>query len=127
MPSSSPYVSRVSTRPADLLITNAHSDQNHGGRQLEFAPPPIHVLQSIRSLHPELLARDSKFEVYLDGSIRRGTDVLKALCLGARGVGLGRTFLYAQSAWGKDGVAKAVESEHADVLCDHPFSTSSLS
>lgn len=50
-------------------------------------------------------------EIYVDGGIRRGTDVLKALCLGAKAVGIGRPFLYAQSAYGPDGVVKVVESE----------------
>ena len=50
-------------------------------------------------------------EIYVDGGIRRGTDVLKALCLGAKAVGIGRPFLYAQSAFGPDGVVKVVESE----------------
>jgi hypothetical protein len=54
-------------------------------------------------------------EIYVDGGIRRGTDVLKALCLGAKAVGVGRPFLYAQSAYGPDGVVKVVESEFASV------------
>lgn len=51
------------------------------------------------------------FEVYVDGGIRRGSDVLKALALGAKGVGLGRPFLYAQAAYGDQGVIRAVRSE----------------
>ncbi len=69
--------------------------------------PPIQVLQEIRKEHPELL---DKMEIYVDGGIRRGTDVLKALSLGARAVGLGRPFLYAQSAYGAEGVVRAYES-----------------
>lgn len=49
------------------------------------------------------------------GGIRRGTDVLKALCLGASAVGLGRTFLFAQSAYGTEGVIKAVDLMRAEV------------
>jgi L-lactate dehydrogenase (cytochrome) len=49
-------------------------------------------------------------EVWIDGGITRGTDVLKALCLGAKGVGLGRAFLYGNGAWGEDGVRRVVES-----------------
>jgi L-lactate dehydrogenase (cytochrome) len=56
------------------------------------------------------LTRD--LEIYVDGGVRRGTDVLKALCLGAKGVGLGRSFLYAQTAYGEQGVIRAVRSEH---------------
>lgn len=66
---------------------------NHGGRQLDFAPSSIRTLLELRKFHPEVL--DSPLEVYLDGGVRRGTDVVKALCLGATGVGLGRPFLYA--------------------------------
>ncbi|KAL7413651.1 FMN-dependent dehydrogenase-domain-containing protein [Mrakia frigida] len=79
---------------------------NHGGRQLEFSRPPIDVLQEIRRLHPEVLTQT---EVFVDGGIQRGTDVLKALCLGARAVGLGRPFLFAQSAYKTRGVVKAID------------------
>ncbi|KAL7408904.1 FMN-dependent dehydrogenase-domain-containing protein [Mrakia frigida] len=79
---------------------------NHGGRQLEYSRPPIDVLQEIRRLHPEIL---TSTEVFIDGGVQRGTDVLKALCLGARGVGMGRPFLYAQTAYKDRGVVKAIE------------------
>jgi L-lactate dehydrogenase (cytochrome) len=55
-------------------------------------------------------------EIYVDGGIRRGTDVLKALSLGARAVGLGRPFLYAQSAYGAEGVVRAHESGYLLVV-----------
>jgi isopentenyl diphosphate isomerase/L-lactate dehydrogenase-like FMN-dependent dehydrogenase len=54
------------------------------------------------------------FEVYIDGGIRRGSDVLKAVALGARGVGLGRPFLFAQAGYGDKGVIRAVRSEWRD-------------
>lgn len=60
----------------------------------------------MRKRNPALL---DKIEVYVDGGVRRGTDVVKALCLGARGVGLGRPILYAQSAYGAAGVSKALQ------------------
>lgn len=63
------------------------------------------MLIEVRRKNPALL---KELEVYVDGQARRGTDVLKALCLGARGVGFGRPFLYAQSAYGADGVDKAI-------------------
>jgi L-lactate dehydrogenase (cytochrome) len=96
----------------DAILAKEHGCQgivlsNHGGRQLDGARPPIDVLQEIRRERPDLL---KDMEVYVDGGIRRGTDVLKALCLGAKAVGLGRPFLYAQSAYGSDGVVKAVQS-----------------
>ncbi|KAI5959159.1 uncharacterized protein KGF55_005502 [Candida pseudojiufengensis] len=81
---------------------------NHGGRQLDFSRAPIEVLiETMPVLREKGL--DVNFEVYIDGGIRRGTDVLKALCLGAKGVGLGRPFLYAMSTYGPEGVEKAIQ------------------
>ena len=74
------------------------------------SPAPITVLQELRQRRPDLLD-DKNFHVFVDGGVRRGTDVLKALCLGARGVGLGRPFLFANSLWGEEGVRRAVQSE----------------
>ncbi|KAL6235501.1 hypothetical protein BDW75DRAFT_250812 [Aspergillus navahoensis] len=79
---------------------------NHGGRQLDYAPSSIQTLLEINYLCPEVLKR---VEVYLDGGVRRGTDVIKALCLGATGVGLGRPLLYALSGYGTEGVDKALQ------------------
>ncbi|KAG9041595.1 Cytochrome b2, mitochondrial precursor, partial [Tulasnella sp. UAMH 9824] len=81
---------------------------NHGGRSLDFSPPPIDVLYELRQKRPDLL-NNSKFEVYIDGGVRRGTDVLKALCLGAKGVGLGRPILYGNTGWGEDGVRRVLQ------------------
>ncbi|TFK55458.1 hypothetical protein OE88DRAFT_1621132 [Heliocybe sulcata] len=81
---------------------------NHGGRSLDFSPAPMTVLYELSQLRPDLLWR-SDFEVYLDGGVSRGTDVLKALCLGARAVGMGRPFLYANSLWGEEGCRRVVE------------------
>ncbi|CAE6488921.1 unnamed protein product [Rhizoctonia solani] len=78
---------------------------NHGGRQLDYAPAAIDILYELRQKRPDLF---DKVEVYIDGGVRRGTDVLKALCLGAKGVGLGRTFLFANGTYGEKGVVKAV-------------------
>lgn len=55
--------------------------------------------------------RGRKFEIFIDGGVSRGTEVVKALCLGANGVGVGRGFLYAQSVAGEEGVEHAVGSE----------------
>ncbi|CAR26605.1 ZYRO0B13728p [Zygosaccharomyces rouxii] len=80
---------------------------NHGGRQLDFSRSPIEVLAEAQ---PILKERNfENFDVFVDGGIRRGTDVVKALCLGAKGVGLGRPFLYANSVYGKEGVQKAID------------------
>ncbi|SSD59375.1 probable Cytochrome b2, mitochondrial [Saccharomycodes ludwigii] len=81
---------------------------NHGGRQLDFSRAPIEVLAEAMPILKEK-GLDKKLEVYIDGGVRRGTDVLKALCLGAKGVGLGRPFLYANSCYGKDGVNRLKE------------------
>jgi len=77
---------------------------NHGGRQLEGAPSAADTLVSIRMHCPEVF---DKCEVIVDGGVLRGTDILKALCLGAKGVGLGRGFLYSL-VFGEAGVNKAI-------------------
>lgn len=81
---------------------------NHGGRQLDSAPSSLRTLLEIRRFCPEVF---EQCEVLVDGGVRRGTDVLKALCLGASGVGLGRPFMYALSAHGTEGVLKAIQCE----------------
>ncbi|KAH9835686.1 FMN-dependent dehydrogenase [Rhodofomes roseus] len=86
---------------------------NHGGRQLEYALPPLEVLYKIRQQRPDVF---DKLEVYIDGGARRGTDVLKALCLGAKAVGMGRPFLYAQSAYGEAGVVQTVRILQREII-----------
>lgn len=81
---------------------------NHGGRQLDSAPSSLRALLEIRKFYPEVF---EKCEVLLDGGVRRSRDILKALCLGARAVGLGRPFMYALSAYGTEGVLKTIQSE----------------
>jgi L-lactate dehydrogenase (cytochrome) len=80
---------------------------NHGGRQCDDAPSSIRTLLEIRKFYPEIL---QKTEVYLDGGVRRGADIIKALCLGAKGVALGRPFMYAVSM-GDEGVGKVIQRE----------------
>ncbi len=80
---------------------------NHGGRALDTAPPPIHTLLEIRKYCPEVF---QKIEVWVDGGIKRGTDVVKALCLGARGVGIGRAALWGLGAGGPEGVERTLQS-----------------
>ncbi|KAK8038341.1 hypothetical protein PG994_015108 [Apiospora phragmitis] len=91
---------------------------NHGGRALDNAPSSVLVLLELRRDCPEVF---EKMEVYVDGGVRRGSDILKAFCLGARGVGIGRPFQCA-IAYGKDGVAHCAsilkdELETAMRLC----------
>jgi hypothetical protein len=72
------------------------------------------VLEELRDERPDLV---EKREVYIDGGVTRGTDVLKALCLGARGVGLGRAFLYGNALWGERGCSRVIESKHCPKYC----------
>ena len=81
---------------------------NHGGRAMDTAPPAVHTLLEIRKYCPEVFG---KIEVWVDGGIRRGTDIVKALCLGARGVGLGRAALFGLGAGGQAGVERTLESK----------------
>lgn len=82
---------------------------NHGGRALDTAPPAVHTLLEIRKYCPEVFG---KIELWVDGGIKRGTDVVKALCLGATGVGLGRPALFGLGAGGQAGVERVFESEY---------------
>ncbi|KAK0185061.1 FMN-dependent dehydrogenase-domain-containing protein [Armillaria mellea] len=86
---------------------------NHGGRQLDYSMPPLEILYRLRQRRPDIF---DKLEVYIDGGIRRGTDVVKALCLGAKAVGLGRPFLYAQSAYGEIGVLKILKILEKEIV-----------
>lgn len=82
---------------------------NHGGRQLHTAPSALMTLCEIRTYCPEVL---KKLEIFLDGGLRDGNDILKALCLGATAVGVGRPFLYALGAYGSKGVERCVDGEY---------------
>lgn len=108
-----PIVIKGVQRVEDVLLAIEHKVDgvvlsNHGGRQLDFARAPIEVLADVMPVLREKKL-ENEIEIYVDGGIRRGSDVIKALCLGAKGVGLGRSFLYANSAYGKKGVVKACE------------------
>ncbi len=83
---------------ADALVVS-----NHGGRQLDGAPSSIAALPAIAD------AVGQDIEVWMDGGIRSGQDVLKAVALGARGTMIGRAFLYGLGAMGEAGVTKALE------------------
>jgi isopentenyl diphosphate isomerase/L-lactate dehydrogenase-like FMN-dependent dehydrogenase len=89
---------------ADALIVS-----NHGGRQLDGAQSSIGALPAI--------AADvgSRIEVHMDGGIRSGQDVLKALALGAKGTYIGRAMLYGLGAMGEAGVAKALQIIHREL------------
>ena len=81
---------------------------NHGGRQLDYARSGIEVLVEVMDALKKKGWQD-KLEVYVDGGARRATDIIKAVCLGARGVGIGRPFLYAMSSYGQQGVERAIQ------------------
>jgi L-lactate dehydrogenase (cytochrome) len=83
---------------ADALIVS-----NHGGRQLDGAP------SSIAALAPIVEAVGKRIEVHMDGGIRSGQDVIRALALGAKGVYIGRPFLYGLGAMGEAGVTRCLE------------------
>ena len=83
---------------------------NHGGRQLDMARSGIEVLvEVVAKLRERRLFPNPKFEIYVDGGVRRATDVLKALALGATAVGIGRPFLYSFCAYGEEGVDHALK------------------
>uniref|UniRef100_A0A093UYS3 Cytochrome b2, mitochondrial n=1 Tax=Talaromyces marneffei PM1 TaxID=1077442 RepID=A0A093UYS3_TALMA len=79
---------------------------NHAGRVLDTAPPSIYTLLEIRKYCPEVF---DKVDVLVDGGIRRGTDVVKAICLGAKGVGIGRSVFWGLGAGGVRGVERTIE------------------
>ncbi|RMZ76038.1 hypothetical protein DV737_g5012, partial [Chaetothyriales sp. CBS 132003] len=81
---------------------------NHGGRQLDFARSGIEILAEVMPVLHEKNLQD-KIEIFIDGGVRRATDIIKALCLGAKGVGIGRPFLFAMSAYGLPGVDHAMQ------------------
>jgi L-lactate dehydrogenase (cytochrome) len=119
-----PWLAKHTTKPIVLKGIQTHEDaylascyapqvkgiilSNHGGRALDTAPPAVHTLLEIRKYCPEVFDR---IEVWVDGGIKRGTDVVKALCLGARGVGVGRAALFGLGAGGKEGVERVLESK----------------
>jgi L-lactate dehydrogenase (cytochrome) len=84
---------------------------NHGGRALDSAPSSLLVLLELHKQCPEVFGT---MDVFIDGGIRRGSDILKALCLGAKGVGLGRTFMYALG-YGAEGVKHAINCEFGPI------------
>ncbi len=89
---------------ADALIVS-----NHGGRQLDGAPSSITALPAIVD------AVGRKIEVHMDGGIRSGQDVLKAVALGAKGTYIGRAMLYALGALGEEGATKALQIIHKEL------------
>lgn len=84
---------------------------NHGGRQLEGVPAPIDCLPALRD------AVGDTMELVVDGGIRRGIHVIKALALGANACSIGRPYLYGLAAGRRAGVAKAIEILSSAIEC----------
>ncbi len=82
---------------------------NHGGRQLDYVPATLRALPEV------VTAVHGRAEVLIDGGIRRGSDIVKAICLGARAVLVGRAYAYGLAAAGEAGVARALEILRADL------------
>ena len=82
---------------------------NHGGRQLDYLPATLRALPEV------VTAVAGRTEVLMDGGVRRGTDVVKALCMGARAVLVGRAYAYGLAAAGEPGVARALEILRVDL------------
>ena len=107
-----PLVLKGITTAADAKLAMEHKVDgillsNHGGRNLDFTPPSILLLLEMHKQCPEIF---DQLEVFVDGGIRRGGDIIKALCLGAKAVGIGRTFLYSLT-YGTEGAEHLVESK----------------
>ncbi|KAI8342531.1 FMN-dependent dehydrogenase-domain-containing protein [Chlamydoabsidia padenii] len=108
-----PIILKGIQTPEDAVLAARHGCSgivvsNHGGRQLDFAPSAIEILPEIMdALRVEGL--DKNFEVYMDGGIRRGSDIFKAIALGAKGVGIGRPALFAMSTYGDEGVKRLIQ------------------
>lgn len=99
--------------PEDARLAREHGCDgvmvsNHGGRQLDY------TVSALRTL-PEIAAQKGNMTVMMDGGIRRGTDVIKALALGADFVWIGRPFLYGAVVAGEAGVSRAISLLHAEI------------
>lgn len=111
--------------PISWSISNSYSLSFFlGGRQLDFARSGIEILpEAVRDLREAgfgqpanrktrakfINTNGAPFEIFVDGGFRRGTDVLKAVAMGATGCGIGRPFLYAMSSYGVPGVVRAIQ------------------
>lgn len=97
---------------AQRIGASAVMISNHGGRQLDTAPAPIEMLPAIRD------AVGAGLELIVDGGVRRGTHVLKALALGATACSIGRGYLYGLAAAGRAGVERALQLLRTEVARD---------
>ena len=114
-----PAVIKGVVNPADAARAvqtgfNAISISNHGGRQLDASPAPIDMLRPIRDHIGDAA------ELIVDGGVRRSSDIIKAMALGANAVSFARPYLYGLAAGGQEGVERAldlfVEGLHRDMI-----------
>jgi isopentenyl diphosphate isomerase/L-lactate dehydrogenase-like FMN-dependent dehydrogenase len=96
---------RAADLGADALVVS-----NHGGRQLDSVAPTLRILSEV------VAAVGHRIEVLLDGGVRRGSDIVKAICLGARAVLAGRAYAYGLGAAGGAGVARAIDILRSDMV-----------
>ena len=116
-----PWLRAMTRKPIVLKGLQTHEDvylasleeqvkgvilSNHGGRAVDTAPPSVHTLMECRKYCPEVFDR---LDIVVDGGIKRGTDVVKALALGAKAVGIGRAALFGLGAGGVEGVERVLE------------------
>lgn len=116
-----PWLRKQTRKPIVLKGLQTHEDvylasleegvkgvilSNHGGRALDTAPPSVHTLMECRKYVPEVFDR---LDIVVDGGVKRGTDVVKALALGAKAVGIGRAALFGLGAGGVEGVERVLE------------------
>ncbi len=112
-----PFVIKGLMTPADAVRAadigaSAVMISNHGGRQLDGAPAPVDMVAPMRA------AVGDRIELIVDGGIRRGTDILKALALGADACSIGRAYLYGLAAGGEAGVDRAIGLLREELLRD---------
>merc|ERR1712113_523875 len=82
---------------------------NHGGRQLDTCRSGIEVLPEVMDALRKAGADLDKFKVFVDGGVRRGADIFKAIALGATAVGIGRPTIYSLASYGREGVEKMLQ------------------
>jgi len=99
---------------------------NHGGRQIDTSRSGVEILEDVMNALEEHGLQD-KMEIYVDGGVRRATDIFKCLALGAKGCGLGRPFLYGIGAYGVEGAEKVVDILMAEMeMCMRLMGTPTL-
>jgi isopentenyl diphosphate isomerase/L-lactate dehydrogenase-like FMN-dependent dehydrogenase len=109
-----PVIIKGIMTPEDAVLAVEHGARcvyisNHGGRQLDYAPAPIEILAEIAE------AVAGRAEIVIDCGVQRGTDVLKAIALGANAVAIGKLAAWGLAAAGEDGVARVLELLHTEL------------